>query len=163
MTPFEKIYREHFHAVFLFLRKISQDEKLAEDLAAETFFKALNSLESFDGSCEVRVWLCQIAKNCYISHWRKQGRVILKESIDEMPVFSEEDMTENIMHKESAEQIHKALHQLREPYREVFSLRIFAELSFKQIGDLFGKTDNWACVTFHRAKGQIQQKLEERK
>ncbi len=62
--------------------------------------------------------------------------------------------------KESALQVHKILHKLREPYKEIFSLRIFGELSFQEIGMLFGKSEHWACVTYHRAKKMVQTKIE---
>lgn len=163
MTEFEKIYQEHFDDVFLFIRKMSHDEKLAEDITSETFFKALNSLDKFNGTCDVRVWLCQIAKNCYISHLRKTGKTIPIEELENVLESRELNIEELITNSEVATQIHKLLHALSEPYKEVFSLRVFAEMNFKQIGELFGKTDNWACVTFHRAKSQIRKVMEDTK
>lgn len=159
MTEFEKIYREHFNAVFLFLRKLAHDEKLAEEITAETFFRALSSLDKFNGTCDVRVWLCQIAKNCYLSHLRKTGKTVPTPELDSNVSSKEPCMEQVVVNAETAAQIHGLLHKLPEPYKEVFSLRVFAEMSFKQIGELFGKTDNWACVTFHRAKSQIRKEM----
>ena len=66
-----------------------------------------------------------------------------------------------ISEREEARLIRKILHDISDPYKEVFMWRVFGELSFKDIGDLYGKTDNWACVTYHRARKMIQNRLEE--
>lgn len=161
MTEFEKIYRTHFNDVYLFIKRLSKDEKLAEDITSETFFKALKSLNSFNGSCSVRVWLCQIAKNCYISHLRKSNKTISIEGLEDCIIDEKIDIEQLIANADISNRIHSVVHELSEPYKEVFSLRVFAELSFKQIGEIFNKSDNWACVTFHRAKSQIRTRLEE--
>ena len=63
------------------------------------------------------------------------------------------------MDKEQAIAIHKLLHKLEEPYKEVFHLRTFGELSFKEIGEVFGKTESWSRVTYYRAKMKIIENL----
>ena len=63
--------------------------------------------------------------------------------------------------QKEARLIRKILHDMSDPYKEVFMWRVFGELSFKEIADLYGKTDNWACVTYHRARKMIQSRLEE--
>ena len=63
--------------------------------------------------------------------------------------------------QEEIKQTRILLHQMADPYKEVFMWRVFGELSFKEIGNIYGKTDNWACVTYHRAKKMIQSRLEE--
>ncbi len=155
---FEKIYRMYFNDVFLFLKKLSKDESIAEEITSETFFKAMRSIDNFHGKTEVRVWLCQIAKNCYFSYLKKQQRI---ENIDDMDLLDTQDPIEERMSKQyDAKQIHLLLHNLAEPYKEVFMLRVFGELSFKQIADIFQKTDNWACVTYHRARNKILTQME---
>lgn len=159
MPDIEAIYELYFDDVFRFLRALSADEHLAEELTQETFFKALSALPRFRGDCDVRVWLCQIARNSYYSHLKKQ------EKYSDMPLENHPDTTPGLEHllvdKELAFAIHRVLHDLDEPYKEVFSLRVFGELSFKKIGILFGKTEHWACVTYHRAKQKIQQRMED--
>ena len=110
----------------------------------------------------MRVWLCQIAKHAYFSYLRKHK----KEQLCEAPLSQEEmrnagSEEEQMLCQEDSMRLHQILHGLPEPYREVFSLRVFSELSFRQIGQLFGKTENWACVTFYRAKSRIKKRLEE--
>lgn len=161
MTEFERIYRDHFNYVYLFIKRLSKDEKLAEDITADTFFKALNALDSFNGTCTVRVWLCQIAKNCYLSHLRKSGKTVALDELENCLESSDINVEQLIANAEINTQIHALIHELTEPHKEVFSLRVFAELSFKQIGEVFGKSDNWACVTYHRAKNQIRTRMEE--
>lgn len=160
MIDFEKVYREHFNDVFLFIKSLSHDEQIAEEITSETFFKALNALDSFKGNCDIRVWLCQIAKNCYFSYLQRSKRTLPIEDIENQPNTADLDVEEFVANSEASTKIHQFLHDLDEPYKEVFTLRIFAELSFKKIGELFGKTDNWACVTFHRAKGKLRKKME---
>lgn len=162
MTNFEKIYKAYFMDVYLYLKKLTGNEHLAEELTSETFFKAIKSLHRFRGDCDIRVWLCQIAKNCYFSYQKKHQRTLSTEDVDTLsslePATSLEDA---LTDKNDAMQIHTLLHNLPEPYKEVFSLRVFGELSFKQIGKIFDKTENWACVTYHRARTKIQEKMEE--
>ena len=160
MKEFEEIYRLYFMDVFRYLRGLTADEHLAEELTSETFFKAMKGLKSFRGECDVRVWLCQIAKNTYYSYIRKEQKVVSNED-----GIAKQKSCENIEHmfvdKERAFLLYQKLHALNEPYKEVFSLRVFGELSFKEIGMLFEKSEHWACVTFHRAKEKIRGGLQE--
>ena len=162
MTEFERIYRTYFNDVFLYIRRLSCDEYIAEEITSETFFKAMHSLSGFRGDCDIRVWLCQIAKNCYYSYLKKAGRTDSMEDIELSDIPAQGKNTEEqYARQEEAAQIQKLLHDLPEPYKEVFMWRVFAELSFKQIAQIFGKTENWACVTYHRARKMIKEKAEE--
>ena len=156
----EALYNQYFHDVFLYLKAISHSDDIAEELTQETFFKALKMTDSFRGECDVRVWLCQIAKNCYFSFCRKQKHEIPAELTEEIPDTSS-PIHLSLEDQETVMEIHKILHTMQEPYKEVFTLRVFGELSFRQIAELFGKTENWAAVTFHRAKLKILNALEE--
>lgn len=153
MEDYEEIYAHYFQDVYKYVLSLSRDPGLAEEITQETFFKALKSLDSFRGQCKLYVWLCQIAKNTYLSHLKKQKR-----PEPEMPPVS--SFEEMILDRESAFRIHQALHSLPEPYKEVFSLRVLGELPFQQIGILFGKTENWARVTYHRARLKIKEDLK---
>ncbi len=158
---FENIYIRYFNDVFLFLKKLTNNDDIAEEITSETFFKAMRSIATFRGETDVRVWLCQIAKNCYFSHLKKQQRLVDIGDIGDIePLDSKETIEEQIVNRSDAMQIHLLLHNLAEPYKEVFMLRVFGELSFKQIGDIFQKTDNWACVTYHRARNKILKQME---
>lgn len=160
MTEFEKIYRTYFDNVYRYIRKLTDNENMAEEITSETFFKAMHSINGFRGDCDIRVWLCQIAKNCYYTHLKKAKQTV---SIDdkvlpELP--TEEDIEEQYLKHEEATQIRMVLHHVTEPYKEVFMWRVFAGLSFKQIGQIFDKSENWACVTYHRSKAMIRSRLE---
>lgn len=156
MTEFEEVYRLYFRDVYRYCLGLTRDEALAEEITQETFFKALRSLDKFDGKCRVYVWLCQIAKNTYFTHQGKQKQ--RGELPEDLP--SPESLEEKLLTKESAFEIHRILHRLEEPYKEVFSLRTFGELPFRQIGELFGKTESWARVTYHRARLKIKEELQ---
>ncbi|MBR1897302.1 MAG: RNA polymerase sigma factor [Oscillospiraceae bacterium] len=156
----EALYNQYFHDVFLYLKAISHQDDIAEELTQETFFKAMKTLDSFRGECDVRVWLCQIAKNCYYTYCRKQKH-LTQDALPETVPDPAPPVHLSLEDKETVLEIHRILHTLREPYKEVFTLRVFGELSLRQIGELFGKSENWAAVTFHRAKLKILEELEE--
>lgn len=155
---FEQIYTTYFRDVYLYICKLSNSEQIAEEITSETFFKAMKSIDSFRGDCDIRVWLCQIAKNCYYSYIKKANRT---ECIDNVEIAEQgASFEERLFRHDTAMQIQKILHDVPEPYKEVFMWRVYAELSFKQIGQIFGKSENWACVTYHRARNKIKEKLE---
>lgn len=159
MTEFADIYETYFADVELYLRAICRDEALAEELTEQVFFRALKALPTFRGDCDIRTWLCAMARNAFVSHLRKEKP---SQSIEELQIpDSRKTVEEWIMDQEQAMAIHRILHDLPEPYKEVFSLRIFGQLSFGDIGSLFGRTANWACVTYHRARQKIQSEMEE--
>ena len=157
---FEQIYDLYFRDVYHYVHRLSGDAHTAEEITSETFFKALRSIGKFRGECDLRVWLCQIAKNCYYASLRKEKRTVPLADISETADGSASP-EELVSAREDIRRVRAALHTLSEPYREVFMWRVFAELSYKQIGELFSKSDNWACVTYHRAKKMIKERLED--
>jgi RNA polymerase sigma factor (sigma-70 family) len=158
VREFESIYNQYFRDVYSFVLSLSRNEQIAEEITQETFFKALKNIDKFKGNCKINVWLCQIAKNTYFTYLDKQKRF----GTDDIPEeISENSIESMIVNKEETFRLHKVLHRLKDPYKEVFTLRVFGELSFKQISQLFEKTESWARVTFHRAKGKIRDLLRE--
>ena len=153
MVDFEEVYNRYSKDVFKFCLSLCGSLHIAEDITSETFLKAINTGDTFEGRCSVKVWLCQIAKNTYYDYLRKHSKVT--ELSAELP--SESDFELELLNKADALKIHKLLHQLADPYKEVFSLRIFSELSFAEVGEIFGKTESWARVTFHRAKLKLKE------
>lgn len=160
MTDFEALYHDYFRDVYLYTLSLSGNKQIAEDMTAETFLKAIQAIDTFNGSCDIRVWLCQIAKNTYFSYLRKNNKMIPVEQMPENE--STLNLEKNIQAKESSMEIHQLIHDLSEPYKEVFTLRTFGELSFKEIGMLFQKNDNWACVTYHRARKKLVEKWRDK-
>lgn len=160
MSNFEEIYKEYFHLIHSFILSISNDPDIADDITQDTFYKAMKSLKSFRGECDIRTWLCRIAKNSYLTYCRRNNKYVSAEKIPEQTEYSY-SIAEKLTDKEAADRIYYLLHNMPEPYKEVFSLRVFGELSFKKIGNLFNKTENWACVTYYRAKSFIQKEMEE--
>ena len=160
MTDFDEIYRRYFKDVYLYIRRLSGDEHIAEEITSDTFYKALKSIDSFRGDCDVRVWLCQIAKNSYYTRLQKDKRL---QSIDTQLQSDDngKSFTDKLEEKEATKQIKAILHQIDEPYKEVFMWRVYAGMSFREIGSIFSKSENWACVTYHRAKKIIKERLEE--
>ena len=157
----EELYRTYFDIVYRYIRSVSRDGALAEEVTQETFFKALEKIDQFRGDCDVRVWLCQIAKNTLYDHLKKQKKQLLgDEKLEKIESAGGELLEEKLAQRSQAMEIHKVLHRLSEPYKEVFSLRTFGELTFREIGMLFGKSENWARVTYYRARVKIREELE---
>ena len=164
MTNIEQLYNTYFNDVYLYILRLSGDENIAEDITSDSFFKAMKSIDSFRGDCDVRVWLCQIAKNCYYSYLKKSKRTDLVED-EKMAEIADHSPNAHEMYekREEVEKIQRVLHKIDEPYKEVFMWRTYAELSFKDIAAIFGKNENWACVTYHRARKKILERMEEEK
>lgn len=161
MTGVEELYQRYFKDVYLFSYSLTKDKYLAEDITSETFIKAVQSIQHFKGDVDIRVWLFQIAKHTYFSYLRKNKRVTPVETFEE--INADVNVEHSVISKVESARATKILQHLPEPYREVFTLRIYGKLSFKQIAEVFGKTENWAGVTFHRAKKKIKQEMEEQK
>ncbi len=153
----EKLYQDYFTIVYKYILSLSRDPLAAEEITQETFFKALKKIDEFRGDSSIRVWLCQIAKNAYFDYVKRQARhTQLPEEYGE-PAKSAE---EAVFIAADAKEIYQILHQLREPYKEVFMLHAFGELSFSDISGLFGKSESWARVTYHRARMMIKEGMK---
>ncbi|MCI9580982.1 MAG: sigma-70 family RNA polymerase sigma factor [Oscillospiraceae bacterium] len=154
MDDMDAIYRSHAQTVYKFLLAQCRDPDLAEELTQETFYRAVCSIDRFDGSCKLSVWLCQIAKHLWYQHLRKrQKETVPLETAPETPVPSAED---GVLDQEGRLTLLRQIHRLPEPQREVIYLRAFGNLSFREIGDVLGKTENWARVTFYRTKEKLR-------
>lgn len=150
----EEIYSEYADKVYKYLMSLSgADHSLSEELTQETFFRAITHAESFDGRVKMLTWLCAIAKNLYISHLRREKRHDASEPED---IPCESDFTGRMDQTE----IYKAVHRLPEPYREIVLLKIHTDMSFAEIGEVFGRTETWARVTFYRGKERLRIILE---
>lgn len=165
MESFEQVYSLYFKDVYKYILSLCRDAAEAEEITQETFFQAMKNIQSFRGECKMTVWLCQIAKHIYFARQRKLKRKA-EQPLDDMLYHSADlaisSSPELLLADEAdAMRIHEHLHHLEEPYKEVFMLRVFGELSFKKIAHIFGKTENWARVTYHRAKVKIMNEMEE--
>ena len=157
MNAYDEIYQKYAKEVYLYLLKLSGNPTIAEDLMQNTFMKAVEKQDTFRGNSKISTWLCAIAKNEYLNEWKKKENQNL--SLDVAKEYIGQPFEEKMVDKEYSKKIHKILHSMKEPYKEVFTLRVFGELSFKEIGELFDRTDLWARVTYRRAKEKIVQKL----
>lgn len=157
---FQEIYDLHEKQVYRYLLTLCRDEHLAEELTQETFYRAYLNVKNFQGKCSLYTWLCQIARNILINYGKKKSNQTQELDLDNL--IGVESIEKLLIEKEQALQIHKALHRLKEPYKEVFTLKIFGELKYREIAEIFGKTESWAKVTCYRAKEQILKEMEEK-
>lgn len=155
MKDMEAIYRAHARTVYKYLLSLCHDDALAEELTQETFYQAVRSADRFDGSCKVSTWLCQIAKHLFYQHLRRQKREEpLPEEEDALPPLPSAEM--EALDRAGGLELLRRVHQLPEPGREVVYLRVFGALSFREIGEVLGKTETWARVTFYRCKERLK-------
>lgn len=155
MKDMEKIYQEYAPMIKGMLINLCRDEFLAEELTQETFYQAFLHHQAFRGG-SLSAWLCTIAKRLYFASLRKQPFL----SLDQVPEPQAPDFAEALAAGDQAMQAQRILHHLQEPYREVFTLRTWADLSHQQIGELFGKSESWARVTYYRARQMLAEKLK---
>ena len=151
----DETYKKYADTVFRYLTSMCGDPVLAEELTQETFFRAVKSANRFDGKVKVTTWLCQIAKNAYFTYLKKERRNS-GQDIYETELAEERD----ILDRENCREIYRAVHRLEEPYREIILLRVHTDMSFAEIGEIFGKSDSWARVTFYRGKEKLKKLLE---
>ena len=153
----ERMYEAHYMRIFSYAMTLSGDRTLAEEITQETFFRAFSKRGEYRKEADEVTWLCAIAKNLFYDEKRRQRRN--GPMPEEMPDAGE-SLEQAAADRDSSFRIHVALHGLDEPYREVFELRVFGELSFREIGVIFTKTENWARVTYHRARLKLQERME---
>lgn len=154
MEDMDAIYRRHVHTVYKFLLAQCREPDLAEELTQETFYQAVRSIDRFDGSCKLSIWLCQIAKHLWYQQLRKRQKTLVP--LDEVPDFPAPSAEEGLLEQEGQLALLRKIHQLPEPQREVVYLRAFGGLSFREIGDVLDHTEAWARVTFYRSKEKLR-------
>ena len=153
MLDFEKIFRENQGFIYRYLMKLCGNESVAEELTQETFFRAYMNLTGLRKDEKVTVWLCQIAKNTYFAWFNEQKKLC---SVDDFEISENSpDLADIFAQQDLSEKAYTCLHQMDEPYKEVFMLSVFGGLSLKNISSLFGKSESWARVTFYRAKQKL--------
>lgn len=161
MDDMDAIYRSHAQTVYKFLRAQCRDPDLAEELTQETFYQAVRSIDRFDGTCKLSVWLCQIAKHLFYRHLEKIGREIPTEQAQMPEARASEHVEQTAIARLELMDVLKEMQKLAPQMREVIYLRVMGQLSFKEIGEIMGRSENWARVTFYRGKEQLLLKRKE--
>jgi RNA polymerase sigma-70 factor (ECF subfamily) len=158
VAKFSDIYDIYARQVFRYLLSLTGDDHLAEELTQETFYKAFLHIDRFEEKCSMYTWLCQIGRNAYFNECKKRKHIYPE--ADAAETESNENFVDKLIDKEQVLMVHKALHLLSEPYKEVFTLKVFGELKYSEIAAIFGKTETWAKVTFYRAKQRLIHEME---
>ena len=154
---FEKLYETYYMRVYSYIMTLAKKQYIAEEITQETFYKAFTTKSTFRGDSNALTWLCAIAKNLFLDEMRRQSKnaVIMPDANADSGIDIEHEMENH----DASYRIHLALNELEEPYRKVFGMRIFGELSFQEIGGICNRTENWARVTYHRAKLKLQERM----
>lgn len=161
MQNMEQIYEECFETVYKYLFCLTHNTDISEELTQETFYKAVKKIGTYNEQCKISVWLCQIAKNTWFDYCRKNKKVVSDDELFSIPSI---DKTEDkIIENDDKLRLYKNMQKLDEKTREVIYLRITGELSFKEIGNILNKTENWARVTFYRGKNKLKEVTDNEK
>ncbi len=155
----DEIYKTYAKELYRYIFNLCRNETLAEDILQDTMLNAVMSIDKFKGECSLKTYLCRIARNIWLNHVKRAENKNVPID-DSMEFVADDSVEEQLNNKMQSQAIHRVLHTLDEPYKEVFTLRVFAELKFNDIGNLFGESANWARVTFFRAKEKIIRQLE---
>ncbi len=156
MQNMEQLYKQYATTVYKYALCLTRNEQTAEEITQETFAQAVERISSFRGDCKVSVWLCQIAKYIWYKEQRKWKRTEPLENIEKQAI-STQDIAEMVWQTQEKVELFKKIQELEEPMKSVMYLRLTGELSFEEIGEILGKTANWARVTFHRGKQKIKE------
>lgn len=157
MQDIEKVYEEYFETVYKYLFCLTHNSDLSEELTQETFYRAVQKIGSFKEECKISVWLCQIAKNLWYDEIKKDKKINKANEEELGLITSNENLEEIIISNEQKMELYRKMQKLDDLTREVIYLRITGELSFKEIGTILNKTENWARVTFYRGKNKMRE------
>lgn len=157
MQDIEEIYEEYFETVNKYLFCLTHNNDISEELTQETFYRAVKQIDTFKGECKISVWLCQIAKNLWYDECRKKKKVVQANEKEMFEIPSMDNTEDKLVSKEEKMLLYQKMQTLEEKTREVMYLRITGELSFKEIGIILNKTENWARVTFYRGKQKLKE------
>ena len=155
MQNMEKIYEQYFETVNKYLFCLTRNYDMAEELTQETFYRAVKKIGTYRGDCKISVWLCQIAKNLWYDQCRKNKKIVNKDF--NLLEIEAQNIEDEVISNEEKIILYKRMQKLDEKTREVIYLRITGELSFKEIGDILNKSENWARVTFYRGKQKLKE------
>ena len=157
MQNIEEIYKEYFETVNKFLFCLTHNNDISEELTQETFYIAVRKIDTYKGECKISVWLCQIAKNLWYDYCRKNRKMVDLDEEALMNLQAKETIENIIITQDEKMDLYKRMQRLDEKTREVMYLRITGELSFKEIGIILNKNENWARVTFYRGKNRLKE------
>ena len=153
-SDMEQYYREYGRKVFLYLMTLCGNADTAEELTQETFYRALRSVRKYKGESSVYTWLCSIARNAWLEELRRRRKHTDGE-ISELTEDTSPRPDEEAESEDGRLRLLKRIHSLPETEKEIVLLRATQELSFREIGEIFGKSENWARVTYYRAKQKL--------
>lgn len=157
----EEIYKEYSKIIYNYLLSLSNNTDIAEELMQETFYSAVKNINSFRKESSVKTWLCKIAKNKWIDYYKKlkKSNEIKIEDLNESYLLTNSS-EEDYLSKDELFNVYKKVHKLDEKSKEVVYLRIGTNLTFKEIGTIMGKSEEWAKITFYRAKIKLREDLK---
>ena len=157
MNRLQQLYSEHQQRLYKYFYARTTNEQSAEDLTHDVFYEASKTIHLYRGDASLTSWLYAIANNLLRKYYRsKKYEQSLHKKLEE-PTFSQavalEELVEQRLHVQA---IHERIMKLEETAQQIVLLRLYSELSFKEIGEIVGCSENYARVQFHRLKQQLK-------
>lgn len=160
----EEIYIKYSRLVYNYLYRLTNNIELSEELMQETFYSAIKGIKNFKNKSNISVWLCQIAKNKWKDYLKKANKIKAIPIDDNIEyVKAEDNIEDNLCEKEEKMNFYKKVHKLDSNTKEVIFLRANCEFSFKEIGKIFEKSEEWARITFYRGKIKLKEEFNNEK
>ena len=158
LDDLEKLCNLHYKYVKSYALSLCLNEALAEDITQETFYNAIKKIDTFKNDCKIETWLCSIARNIYLNSKRRKQT----ENISDYPnLVADSNLEDNVIKDENIKRILAEAVKLETPYKEVFYMKTLGDMPYSTIADVFEKTENWARVTYFRAKKQIEERVSD--
>ena len=153
----EEFYRKNYPIVYGYLLSLCHDPHLAEDLTSDVFSVAIEKIDTYDPKYRASTWLCTIGRNLLINYRKRQRRIV--PLTEDNPIISPSPEVLYIQ-KEQAKEAMRAAEKLPVLQRQVVYMR-WEGMQFRDIALSLGQTENWARVTYYRAKVKILAEMEE--
>lgn len=153
MQNIEKIYEQYAQMLYKYIFCLTGSKDITEDIVQETFEIAIKKINEFKGECKLSTWLCQIAKYIWYNKLRKDKKDV---SLEEIKNIISQNQMEEFEQKQEKIELFKKIQSLDEETRNVIYLRTLGDLTYKEIAEIMGKTENWARVVFFRGKQKLK-------
>lgn len=157
----EEIYEKYSKLIYNYLFSLTNNIELSQELMQETFYSAIKNIKKFKGNSSVKTWLFRIAQNKwkdYLKSAKRKKELQLEDNLENM--IMEPSLESNLLEKDEIICLYKFIHKLDENTKEIIYLKLKSDFSFKEIGNILGKSEEWARITFYRGKQKLKEDIE---
>ena len=151
----EDVYEQYAKRVYRYLFSLTGSAEMAEELTQETFLQAIQNMDQYRGEASLWVWLCAIGKRLWFKELERRSRVTVAGEETFRHVAAPYDLEQDYENRENRLALYRAMQRLDADTREVIHLRLAGDFSFREIGEILGRSEVWARVRFYRGKEEL--------